>query len=236
MTSAPNPSKSRNLAPGERLPAAQQRLTGKGRQRRGSQPAALLSHQVRRLPEEGARPALAPLETGGGVQPGEPAGARWPGQAAPAPLRCPRRPGPRQPLCPETLEPRTPRSRRLSAGTAGAGAGWRRGSPAGRRPRANTPRGGGLAPPRPASPPANSPAAARALNLPGPGGAGGEPSGFSLLPPAEPFIFLPAAARRPGPGIGGGGGRRGWGPRGARRRGTARRAGRVAPGSGGRCG
>lgn len=48
-----------------------------------------------------------------------------------------------------------------------------------------------------------------ALNLPRPSRAFGEPSSFSLLPPAEPFIFLPAAARRPGPGIGRSG-RRGW--------------------------
>lgn len=41
-----------------------------------------------------------------------------------------------------------------------------------------------------------------ALNLPRLGWAFVAPSSFSLLPPAEPFILLLAAARRPGPGIG----------------------------------
>lgn len=225
MTSAPHPrSESLNGAPGERLPAAQQLLAGKGGQRRGSQAAALLSQQVRRLPEEAARPT--PRRRAAASTPASPPAPDGRARLPLAPLRCPRRPGPQQPLCPETLELRTPHSRRLSAGRGDKGGG---GGPrqAGDRAQIHP---AGAHPRRPAAHPRQLPSRRSGAELTGAGRRWGRAQRL-LSPSSRRALHLPAG-RSPAPRPR----HRGWGPRGARRRGTARRAGRAAPGAGGRCG
>lgn len=190
MTSAPDPrSESPNGAPGERLPAAQQLLAGKGGQRRGGQPAALIPTSSP-LARGGSAPHAA--ETGGGVQPGEPARARWPGQAAPCAPPLP--PTPWSSAASVSGDPGAPHSPLAPPLRGARGQGWRRGSPAGRRPRANTPRGGAPAAPGPAAPPTPQPPLGRSTYR-GRAALGASPAAsLSFLPPS------PSSSCRPQPG------------------------------------
>lgn len=189
MTSAPHPrSESPNGAPGERPPAAQQLLAGKGGERRGSQPAALLSQQVRcprrqRAPRRGdgrRRPA-------GRARPRSLAG---PG----CPLRPPLPPTPWSSAASACGDPGAPHSPLAPPLRGARGQGWRRGSPAGRRPRANTPRGGAPAAPGPAAPPTPQPPLGRSTYR-GRAALGASPAAsLSFLPPS------PSSSCRPQPG------------------------------------